>query len=400
MANKKILIEVGINDKATPEIKKTDGAVKGLSSSVNILNKEQREQIVVEQKSKIVKKAQIDSLKRQAAAELQVAAATKQVKTSSGLNNAILLESGRLASDAAYGFQGIANNLGQLVSLFQISAKNAGGFGAALRQVGGQILGTGGVLIGIQLLISFLPQISKWFNSSSKEALKNAEAIKELTKSISDQIELLERLTFKSLPDFIISGKALEETVSFLSDTFTEFRRGMEILKEKGLDKNEEAVRDLINSYERLKKLQKQNITTNEEYRQSAKKEGETSLKSIKLLGKYKRELREIITLKNLFNRTRLKDEPKDEPKDKLLSLKKDFVSGELDFDREIEKSAARVTKSLQENKDKQIQIQADSVKELAIIRQKDFADAQQKRVDAIKDEEDCLLYTSDAADE
>ena len=258
MANKNILIEIKVNDNASPQIKQTDGAVKGLSSSVKILNKEEREQIVIEEKSKIVKKAQIDSLKRQAAAELQVAAATKQVKTTSGLNNAILLESGRLASDAAYGFQGIANNLGQLVSLFQISAKNAGGFGAALRQVGSQILGVGGVLIGIQLLISFLPQISKFFNKTSDSAKKTAKEMKELTKSISDQIEMFDRLTFASLPNFTLKGKALDEAVLFLTNRFSKFRAGMEILKEKGLDKSEESLTKLLNNFNRLNVLQKE----------------------------------------------------------------------------------------------------------------------------------------------
>ena len=313
MANKNILIEIKVNDNASPQIKQTDGAVKGLSSSVKILNKEEREQIVIEEKSKIVKKAQIDSLKKQAAAELQVAAATKQVKTTSGLNNAILLESGRLASDAAYGFQGIANNLGQLVSLFQISAKNAGGFGAALRQVGGQILGTGGVLIGIQLLISFLPQISKFFNKTSDSAKKTAKEMKELTKSISDQIEMFDRLTFASLPNFTLKGKALDEAVLFLTNRFSKFRAGMEILKEKGLDKNEEAVRNLIKSFGELQLLQKDLKITNDEYKKSVEKESETSLESINLRNKYKKILREVIALEKLFTTVKVEGREKEE---------------------------------------------------------------------------------------
>ena len=313
MANKNILIEIKVNDNASPQIKQTDGAVKGLSSSVKILNKEEREQIVIEEKSKIVKKAQIDSLKRQAAAELQVAAATKQVKTTSGLNNAILLESGRLASDAAYGFQGIANNLGQLVSLFQISAKNAGGFGAALRQVGSQILGVGGVLIGIQLLISFLPQISKFFNKTSDSAKKTAKEMKELTKSISDQIEMFDRLTFASLPNFTLKGKALDEAVLFLTNRFSKFRAGMEILKEKGLDKNEEAVRNLIKSFGELQLLQKDLKITNDEYKKSVEKESETSLESINLRNKYKKILREVIALEKLFTTVKVEGREKEE---------------------------------------------------------------------------------------
>jgi len=86
----------------------------------------------------------------------KTAAQLKASKTQAGLNNAILLESGRLASDASYGFTAMANNLSQLVSLFGSFAKTSGGMLASLKDLGKSLMGTGGVLLAVQLLIGAL----------------------------------------------------------------------------------------------------------------------------------------------------------------------------------------------------------------------------------------------------
>jgi len=152
MANKKILIDIRVTDaQASTNINKTTKAVDGLAKSTQVLE-----------------------------------GRTRKNKATSGLNNTILQESGRLASDAAYGFQGMANNLGQLVSLFQISAKNSGGFVKALQDLKSSFFGVGGILIGVQLLISFLPQIQKWFEKSAKAASKFSGAFDDLSSKVGN----------------------------------------------------------------------------------------------------------------------------------------------------------------------------------------------------------------------
>ena len=86
----------------------------------------------------------------------KTAAQLKSTKTQAGLNNAILLESGRLASDASYGFTAMANNLSQLVSLFGSFTKTSGGMTESLKDLGKSLMGTGGVLLAVQLLIGAL----------------------------------------------------------------------------------------------------------------------------------------------------------------------------------------------------------------------------------------------------
>lgn len=150
MASKKILVDIMVVDKnATRTIKKTTEAVDGLAKSTE-----------------------------------QLSGRTSKNKAESGLNNAILMETGRLASDASYGFQGMANNIGQLVSLFQIAKTNSGGLNAVFRDLKTSILGTGGILIGLQVLISFLPQIAKYFKNAKKEAGEFAGAFDNLRESV------------------------------------------------------------------------------------------------------------------------------------------------------------------------------------------------------------------------
>ena len=161
--------------------------------------------------------------------------AEKQSRTQAGLNNAILLESGRLASDAGYGFTAIANNLSQLISLFGSFQKTAGGFVKSIKQLGASLLGSGGFLIAIQLLIAFGPQIFAFFkrligfSTELQDAFKGAaktiqgtagsfeayiRTLQDTTKSQEEQKDAITALK-KQFPDFI---KQLDEAGVELAD--------------------------------------------------------------------------------------------------------------------------------------------------------------------------------------
>lgn len=219
---KKIIISVEFKEKgAKATIDKTSSSVENLSSKVTVLTQAQKEQIIADEKSAIQKKNLIASLKAQAAAQMNAVSATKNAKATSGLNNAILLETSRLASDASYGFQGMANNIGQLVSLLQISAQNAGGFGASLKELGKSIIGTGGILIAFQLFISFLPQIEKLFK-------KNKTAIEEETEALRKNNEEISKNIAKRK---ILTGQVEEIADSFSRDFIVNFKMGLNLLQ-------------------------------------------------------------------------------------------------------------------------------------------------------------------------
>ena len=112
---------------------------------------------------------------------------TKQFRTQVGLNNAILQEAGRAASDLRFGFNGVANNVGQLASLFGALINTSDSVATSLKNLGKSLLGTGGVLIAVQLLIAYADRIYAFFTGISVSAQKTQKAFESLEKSIQGQ---------------------------------------------------------------------------------------------------------------------------------------------------------------------------------------------------------------------
>jgi len=188
MASKKILIQIQVGAKdANIAVDKVTKSLEGLSS-----------------------------------AQLKVNKVTQTGRAQSGLNNAILLETGRLASDASFGFNAIANNLSQVISLFQSFARTNGGVVASLKELGRSMLGTGGLLIGIQLLISFGDKIIKKLRSMGEAGtllsitFKNAgETVSNLAGKFESYIAVLQNSTQ--------SEKNKEKAIQALNKQFPEF---------------------------------------------------------------------------------------------------------------------------------------------------------------------------------
>ena len=372
MANKRILIDIKVTDaQASTNIKKTKEAVDGLAKSTEILQ-----------------------------------GRTSKNKATSGLNNAILQETGRLASDAAYGFQGMANNLGQLVSLFQIAAKNSGGWGAALKDVGKSLSGVGGILIAVQLLISFLPRISaglsKWINQTT--ALD--EALKKSTKSFTEQISNL-NVYVKKLND---TNTSEEERKNIIKNVNEEYK-GLNLKLDENNNLTETSNDNLTIYIELIKQRAEMQAILDVIREKSAER---TSIENSSLaestdwwtglVALFKSAGTPLEVVSNATREASNRSAQLSQDILKLIEnlkivapnaleagkeLKKAFVAGDLDFDNEIVKSMARVSSSLAFNEELKIKIQSESQKKLARIRQQDFADRQQKRVDAIKNDED-----------
>lgn len=119
----------------------------------------------------------------------RLARANNKNRAQSGLNNAILIETGRVASDASYGIQGVANNIGRLTELFQEFSRTGGEGGVlgAFKQLGKSLLGVGGLIVGFQLLLSFLPKIIKKFEELSAAA----NILRDITKSVGENAQSL-----------------------------------------------------------------------------------------------------------------------------------------------------------------------------------------------------------------
>ena len=186
MATKKILIQVILDDKASREQKKVQSALNQTTTAIKKMTAEEEKQFIAQEKLNLQNKLYINELKQKAQAELFAADATARTRAQAGLNNAILLETGRLASDVNFGFTAIANNLSQVVTLFSSFVRTSDGVRGAFRELGKSIMGTGGVLIAVQLLIGFLPKLDKIFKDLRGRTLDLNDVFEKAGEEVSD----------------------------------------------------------------------------------------------------------------------------------------------------------------------------------------------------------------------
>ena len=371
--NNKVLISIEVKQTGSENVSKsTQKATQDLSK----LTEAEKLQRIESEKLKITNAAVAASFREQAAAQLAAANNGKPLRAQAGLNNAILLETSRLASDAGYGFTAIANNLSQVISLFFSFTKTAGGVVNSLKELWRSIMGTGGILIAVQLLIAFGDDIYNFFFGSSKAADDFRKKLDKLTESISKQIALYERLT-SSLFEFNLGGKALADTASLLSNRFSRFETGMKKLKDQGLDKNEEAVNNLVKAFGTLMNIEKELIIVDEKYTESLTDQGKETTKSIKLRGQFKELLRELIEIQKLFT-----IETGKSAKETTKTRNRIFREGDLDFETERQRSRERELKSQIKSEEAQTVLQFQGIRDRARIRVAEFKEDEKRRLD------------------
>jgi hypothetical protein len=370
-----------------------------------------------------------------AASTERLAVANNKNKTNSGLNNAIIAESARLASDASYGFTAIANNLGQLISLFSMSAKAAGGLRAAFVALFSiQSL----FLIGIQLLITYGNDLYNFFIGASAAANKYKKSLEDLTaetegnrRELLGYIEVLRdanssedaRLNALQELDSAIgnvidsNGKnklSLEELTLSVEEYIRQQRFRMEldaVISSNGeLFAEREKIRmvqqklDNAETLEQQKEIYMENAsffdkfldTSNEAMKASGGKgwlyrlfglDSEINFvelfrgQSQETIKEYDAAVKKIIEIESQLT--------PDDKKEDGSSKRRDFIARQLNFDKEIIQSQKSVTKSLIKNNELRIKEEFDYTIELAKIKQKEFAEAQQARVNAISNEKD-----------
>lgn len=251
MADKKIIaIEIKVTDRnASKVIKTTTKSVDGLAASTERLSK-----------------------------------ANTKGRAQSGLNNAILIETGRVASDAAYGMQGIANNLGRLLELGQEFARTGkGGFLGAFKELGKSLLGFGGVIVGVQLLLSYAPKLIKMFRDWAGQVTRVTEALQESTEVYGEQIGRLETYT-KMLNSSTVSSEQKAIILKKVSDEHEGLNLKMDetnMLTDESISRTE-ALTDVL-----VKKAQSQAILNaiQEEYIKQFKIQNASVLESAGIMG-------------------------------------------------------------------------------------------------------------------
>jgi hypothetical protein len=189
-----ILISINVNSgKAEANLGNAKQSVDKLAAAQKRLKEAESATAIEIAKVNIQTKEQI-AINNEAAAALlkNTQNGSKQFRTQVGLNNAILQEAGRAASDARFGFNGVANNVGQLASLFGSLINTSDNVLTSLKNLGKSLLGTGGILIAVQLLIAYGDQIYNFFFNASSAADELSKKMKGLLEPISqNRLELL-----------------------------------------------------------------------------------------------------------------------------------------------------------------------------------------------------------------
>lgn len=244
--DKKIFISIDVNAKgsakASKEIDKNTKSTDRLAAAkkkLAYLQSEEAQRLAVTNQQIKIQTEVNDALAKSelglATTKAAAIAQQKQFRAQAGLNNAILLETGRLASDASFGFTAIANNLSQLVSLFGSFSRTAGGVGKSLKLLGSSLMGTGGVLLAVQLLIGALQSKAVMdFVKSLGGLTGRLKELSDLSKAYSEE---LGRLTgnFRLYTDILLDSTSSEEqkTIALkkLNDEYPEYNS--ELIKER-----------------------------------------------------------------------------------------------------------------------------------------------------------------------
>ena len=357
-----------------------------------------------------------------------------------GLAGATLVELGRTISDSNYGIRGMANNLSQLSTLMITLISTTGGVVNGVKALVSAFMGPLGFIIAFQAVIALierqdmeaqkLKRTMGVLGSGVADTAGNFEIyirkLQDSNESQEQQAIAIQKLN-KEFPDFV---KSLKESGSSMDDiknkTFdaiqviNEYRRSIvalayseaarkkiKDLAAKEIDAEKTAIDELKEggmSLDRARTLwaKREEIRQNDQLSDSEKVmainkmfrkeivEGSEEFSKFNLdrsadiidsLNAENISIQEQINL--LVNRVILEE---DNLK-KGLSKDKKFKASQLDFEKEIIKSQGRISASLIRNNELRVKEEFDTIRELAVLKQKDFVEAQQRRVDAITDE-------------
>ena len=305
-------------------------------------------------------------LNNQAAAETlkSVNKTSGQFRTQVGLNNAILTEAGRAASDLRFGFNGVANNVGQIASLFGNLINTSDNVGTSLKNLAKSLIGTGGVMIAIQLLIAFGDQIYDFFAGIDRAAEDARKEVEQLTKSLNKQIAIINDLGESTLR-YGAKGKLLLIDIKRLRNEFSEFETGYDNLTDSQKASEDELL-ELVKAYDELIKGKKKLLELETDLEQK-RKIGEDAFGTVrKAQAAYQKQYDLILKLQARFQAKEGGNNKKSSSaqirvfKEKLLQLEK------LE-QRYREKS---VNKDLQTNQEKIAQFQQNEFAKLDILEE------------------------------
>ena len=424
MAEQKILISIQINDS---QAKKTNKALKVTKDNFDKLTDSEIKGIVADKQKVLSSKAVDKALTQQAAATNLAAKSTDNMRATSGLNNAIIMETSRLASDASFGFTAIANNLSQLVNLVQMNTKATGSFSKA---IGGLFTAQAAFLIGIQLLITYGADLAIMLKDLIGSSLDLSKVFKDAGNNVRETAGRFETY-IATLQDSNASQEKQAKAVQLLNKEFPEYideLKKADVSIEDVKNQTEEATKvndEYRDSILKLARSRAAQSAIEEEAAEMISKEIETTRK---LQDKYNLSLKEARKISEDYNdeqeksttiilgqgmvtqdtynarnaaidalvRSMDKEVAKrkenvallenfvilqDKETELIRNRNRIFKAADLDFEKETQKSRERLLKGFIKDEEAQIRLKFSGIKERARLKQKEFQDDQQRRL-------------------
>lgn len=266
-----IIVSINVQSgKADVSLKKTKVSVDKLAAAKEKLAQSETQLAKDVALVNLKTKEQIQVNNQAAAATLKnINKGSGTFRTQVGLNNAILTEAGRAASDLRFGFNGVANNVGQIASLFGNLIQTSDNVGKSLFQLGKSLIGTGGILIAVQLLIAYGDQIYNFFAGIDKAAEDAKKEVEQLTSALRKQIDTINDLAETTLR-YGAKGKLLIRDIERLRNEFSEFETGYNNLTDSQKASEDELL-ELVKAYDELIKGKKKLLALETDLEQKRK---------------------------------------------------------------------------------------------------------------------------------
>jgi len=209
--------------------------------------------------------------KRYNAAQEKINELQENQARSAGLAGAATFELGRTISDMPFGLVAVSNNISQLGTLMSALVVNAGSVRNALKLIGQQLLGPGGILIGFQLVTAAVTYFAQKQDEAEKETEEFSSSLilqgkilaglrqmyLDTEGPIERQLELLKTLALedKGLQKILSEGNASQEQRVDIATEYIQALEELRIKEEELLDMRDKAKKantDLDISEEKL----------------------------------------------------------------------------------------------------------------------------------------------------
>lgn len=165
--------------------------------------------------------------------------ALKKMVPASGEATQSLVNLSRVAQDAPYGFIGIANNINPLLESFQRLKASTGTTGGALKALGKELTGAGGIGLAVGVVSSLLVVFGDKLFGTSKKAKEASEEVDRLNKVLKDTERTSGSVTLTAIGDVGGEIAKVQELSKVVGDQTRSYKeRNNALIQLQGINKN------------------------------------------------------------------------------------------------------------------------------------------------------------------